>query len=132
MTTTGRKKLKLSLDVIISDETKHKVTFLPFEHPVKLINFEEVASLPVTRSTCVDFNGHLLAVGGFSRESGNACSEIFLLDEKMNEWLIVGRMPTAHYNCLVEVVEDKLVVIGGWLHQHAKCDIEVCTIKSHA
>lgn len=76
-------------------------------------NWQEIAPLPVTRSTCVSFNGHLLAVGGLVNKQ--ASGAIFHYDEDDDQWLQIGSIPTPRYNCLAEVVGDKLVVIGTFL-----------------
>lgn len=92
------------------------------------ISWQEISSLPVIRSTCVSFNDHLLAVGGLVR--GEPCGDIFLYDEGNDKWNVVGRIPTPHYNCLVEAVGNQLVVIGGWLNNYAECDlVEIATLS---
>lgn len=79
--------------------------------------WEEVAALPVSRSTGVCFKGHLLAIGGCQLQVNRlqACGDIFLYEEWSDEWLVIGKIPTPRYSCLVEVVGDQLVVVGGWL-----------------
>ena len=88
----------------------------------------EIASLPVTRSTCVSFNDRLLAVGGFGNNQPSG--DIFLYDEEQDKWKVIGRIPTPRYNCLAEVVGSQLVVIGGWLNHYSKCNVvEIATLN---
>ena len=90
--------------------------------------WQETASLPVTRSTCVSFNNRLLAVGGLANNQPSG--DIFLYDEEQDKWEVIGRIPTPRYNCLAEVVGDQLVVVGGWLNHFTKCDkVEIATLN---
>ena len=91
-------------------------------------SWQEIASLPVTRSTCVSFNNHLLAVGGFSNSL--ASGDIFLYNEEQDKWEVIGRIPTPRYNCLAEVVGNQLVVVGGWLNRLQKCSlVEIASLN---
>jgi serine/threonine protein kinase len=95
----------------------------------KRLNWQELTPLPVPRSTCVTFNNHVLAVGGFAHNQ--ASGDMFLYDEEGNKWEMMGRVPTPRYNCLAEIVECQLVVVGGWLNQMVKCDvIEIADLNS--
>ena len=91
--------------------------------------WQEIACLPVTRSTCASFNDRLLSVGGIGSNQ-QASGDIFLYDEGQDKWDVIGRIPTPRYNCLAEVVGDKLVVVGGWLNHFSKCDVvEIATLN---
>lgn len=88
----------------------------------------EIAPLSLARSTCVTFHDYLLSVGGY--RNMQACSDIQVYDDNRDRWLVLGHMPTPRYNCVVEVVDNQLVVIGGWLNQFEKSDaVEICTIN---
>ena len=92
------------------------------------VAWQEIASLPVTRSTCVSFNDHLLAVGGLANKQ--ACGDIFEYDGDSNTWVLIGSIPTPRYNCLAEVVDNKLIVIGGWPNDFTMCNIvEIATLN---
>ena len=119
---------KIPLNELISIGSKYKTVFV-FEGSPKVVTLQQTAPLPVCHSTCVNFKGHLLAVGGYSPTQG-AHDEIYLYNEPKDEWLVIGKIPTARYKCLVGVVDDKLVVIGGYLTDEIKCKIvESCTIN---
>ena len=90
--------------------------------------WQEIASLPVSRSTCVSFNDRLLAVGGFANNQPSG--DILLYDEEQDKWEVIGRIPTPRYNCLAEVVGDQLVVVGGWLNHLEKCAlVEIASLN---
>ncbi len=104
-----------------------KVSWFSFEKIPK-VSYSEIAPLPVVRSTCVGFKNHLLSVGGFKNK--RACGDIFRYDEDGDKWALVGSIPTPRYNCLAEIVDGQLVVVGGWLSQHKKCDlVEIATLN---
>lgn len=93
------------------------------------VPWQEIASLPISRSTVVAFKGHVLAVGGCDIREMVASGDIFLYSEECDEWLIVGEIPTPRYKCLVEVANNELVVIGGWLDPYTQCNlVEVATL----
>ena len=119
---------KIPLNELISIGSKYKTGFI-FEYSPKVVTLQQTAPLPMCHSTCINFKGHLLAVGGYSPAQG-AHDEIYLYNEPKDEWLFVGKIPTARYKCLVGAVDDKLVVIGGWLANESKCNIvESCTVN---
>lgn len=62
--------------------------------------------------------------------NNRACGDIFCYDEEGQRWVLVGSIPTPRYNCIAEVVDNQLVVVGGWLNQYSKCDlVEIATLK---
>ena len=119
---------KIPLNELMSKESRYKTVFV-FEGSPKVVTLQQTAPLPLCLSTCVNFKGYLLAVGGYSPTRG-AHDEIYLYNEPKNEWLVIGKIPTARYKCLVGAVDDKLVVIGGWLSKEVTCKIvESCTVE---
>ena len=107
--------------ILTRDRNHGGTSFKPAPKPRG--TWQEIASLPVCRSTCVSYRGNLLAVGGFDSNRRYASGDIFLYDHATNEWLVIGRIPTPRYNCLVEVVSGQLLVVGGWLDHYSQCDI---------
>ena len=77
------------------------------------VSWQRVANVPVSCTTCVAFNDHLLVVGGASiRQSTN---NIYALNLTTNSWEVTSHMPTARSWCLVAVLPgNKLMVAGGW------------------
>ena len=90
--------------------------------------YRTIASLPVTRSTCATYKNHLLSVGGV--RNNLACDDILCYDEESDKWVLIGRIPTPRYRCLVEVVDSQLVVVGGWFCEDNKCNlVEIGTLS---
>ncbi|XP_064387421.1 probable serine/threonine-protein kinase kinX [Halichondria panicea] len=74
--------------------------------------WEKVDLLPVSHSSLVTINGHLLAVGG--RDSnGKETNEIYKYN--MTSWTVFSHMSTPRYACLTAVLPgNKLMVVGGY------------------
>ena len=82
----------------------------------------KIAQLPpVCRSTCVSFNDHLFSVGGMPIDV--VCGDILCYEEEENEWRKIGELLMPRYNFLAEIIDDQLVVVGGWLNQFEQCDL---------
>ena len=75
--------------------------------------WQRVADVPVIHTTCVAFNGRLLAVGGVISVL-QPTNNIYALNLTTNSWEVTGHMPTVRSRCLVAVLPDnKLMVVGG-------------------
>ena len=89
-------------------------------------------NFPALNSTCVTFNGHLLAIGGLStdhipsgtdgtssadhvpREANYVPSnKVYCFDEDTNAWNIVGNLLVPRNRCFAVVLSKQLFVIGG-------------------
>ena len=76
--------------------------------------WKEISSLPITRSTLVTFDGHLLAIGG-KCDSGNATTDVYRYDSHTDSWNVISQMKNKRSHCLaVCLPEDQLIVVGGW------------------
>ena len=75
--------------------------------------WQEVADVPVYRSTCTTINGQLLAVGGC--DSNNSGTDaVFRYNPTSNSWEVISHMTTARHLCLVAVLpSSELMVVGG-------------------
>ena len=92
--------------------------------------WREVASLPVTRSTCSSLNGQLIAVGGEDSHNRKTTNSVYAYDPTTDRWDVISTMPTARYRCLVAVLPgNQLMVVGGWTDiTYTKTDkVEVAT-----
>ena len=71
--------------------------------------------LLVTNSTCVTFNGHLLAIGGEHCDStGKPTTAVQRYDPISNSWKVVGQMLSIRSKCFAAVLPDnQLMVVGG-------------------
>ena len=87
--------------------------------------WHRVASLPTYWSTCVAFNGRLVAVGG--RGEGNKYSAtVYTYDPAVDEWEVLTSMPTARSECLAAVLpRNKLMVVGGFNNKGETSVVEI-------
>ena len=53
--------------------------------------WQEISSLPVTRSTLASFGGHLLAIGGRD-DSGNPTTDVYRYDSHTDSWHVISQM----------------------------------------
>ena len=74
--------------------------------------WREVASLPVTVSSLVTFQGHLLAVSGLEVDS---TSEVREYDAATNSWNVISQMRVQRFRSLAVVLPNNtLMVCGGF------------------
>ena len=72
-----------------------------------------VADVPMFRSTCTTFCGHLLAVGGFPLDC-NPTTAVHKYNRVENSWAVICHMKIARWGSLVAVLPgDRLMVVGG-------------------
>ncbi len=82
--------------------------------------WEKIAPLPVSYSSLVTINGHLLAVGG--RDS-NRDKTKDIYQYNMTSWTVISQMSTPRSACLTAALPgNKLMVVGGDDTQR-KCEI---------
>ena len=73
----------------------------------------EITSLPVTASTLVSFDGHLLAIGG--DYSGNPTTDVYRYDSHTDSWHVISQMKNKQSQSLaVTLSENQLIAVGGW------------------
>ena len=96
--------------------------------------WKEVAPLPVTLSSLVTFQDHLLAVGG----SGDAgyTSEVRQYDAATNSWSVISQMREERFRSLAVVLPNNtssLMVCGGGTPPLgiATASVEIATLHSH-
>ena len=71
------------------------------------------ANLPVTNSTCISFQGHLLAIGGEDSDL-NYTTAVHIFDPSTNRWNLTDHMQTGRSCCFVAILPDnQLMVVGG-------------------
>ena len=88
-----------------------------------------VAAPPVTLTTCVSFNGHLLTVGGRDLYEKRTTA-VYLYDPTTDSWEVVGNMLTARTHCYAAVLPDnRLMVVGGWTKNGKTDSVEIAEIK---
>ena len=97
--------------------------------------WQEVAPLPVTLSSLVTFQGHLLAVGG-AAGAGSSTSEVRQYDAATNSWSVISQMREERFRSLAVVLPNNtlsLMVCGGATPPHgiATASVEIATLHSH-
>ena len=73
--------------------------------------WEKIFPLPVSRSSLVTINGHLLAVGGWDSDRDNT-KDIYQYTE--TSWTVISQISTPRSSCLTAALPgNKLMVVGG-------------------
>ena len=86
--------------------------------------WKKIALLPVSWSTLVTINGHLLAVGGEHYSNGEYTKNIYQYNE--TSWIIKNQMSTPRAACVTAALPgNKLMVVGGD-DTRRKCEIATC------
>ena len=87
--------------------------------------WHRVAALPAYWSTCVAFNGRLVAVGG--RGVGNKYSaSVYVYNPAADEWDVLTSMPTARSECLAAALpHNRLMVVGGFNDKGESSIVEI-------
>ena len=96
--------------------------------------WKEVAPLPVTQSSLVTFQDHLLAVGG-ATVAGSYTSEVRQYDAATNSWSVISQMRLERRRSLAVVLPNNtssLMVCGGYTPGGAATSsVEIATLHSH-
>ena len=93
--------------------------------------WEKIAPLPVSYSSLVTVNGHLLAVGGRDSyrgwfSNGNKTKSIYQYNE--TSWIVISQMSTPQSSCLTAALPgNKLMVVGG-VGTMRKCEVITCSL----
>ena len=100
-----------------------------FVSPSEDTEWRSAADLPVYWATCTTFGGQLVAVGG--RGDGNKYrSTVYAYDQSVNEWEIMGHMPTARSECLATALpHNKLMVVGGFEDKGETPAVEIAMLN---
>ena len=96
----------------------------PRSSPPSKSIWNRLTDLLVTNSTCVSFNGHLLAIGGEHRDSTvKPTTAAQTYDPVSNSWKIISQMLTTRSKCFAAVLPDnQLMVVGGCPGTHSATD----------
>ena len=74
--------------------------------------WQEVAPLPVCRSSLVTLHGRLLAVGGCD-SAYTPTSAVYQYDRANNSWKVVSHISTKRYKCFTAVLPDNTLLVAG-------------------
>ena len=94
--------------------------------------WNRLTDLLVTSSTCVSFNGHVLAVGGeHCDHTAKPTTAVQRYDPVTNSWKVIGQMLTTRSKCFAAVLPDnQLMVVGGCPGSHGATDtVEFANMK---
>ena len=77
--------------------------------------WDDMAHIPCVLSTCVTFQGHLLAVGGRDTQYGEAQSVVHMYNPTTDTWAVVGNMKNPRHHCFAAALpSNELMVIAGY------------------
>ena len=80
--------------------------------------WNKLADLPVTGSTCVNFRGQLLAIGGMNFDLEPSAA-VYVYNASTNSWDIRSHMMISRRYCFAAVLTDnQLMVVGGWIDKN--------------
>ena len=93
--------------------------------------WSSVAAPPLSSTTCVSLNGHLLAIGGCSILSNTPTAAVYVYDPNMDSWKVISHMTRPRSECFAAAFPDNhLTVVGGWSDDEGKTDsMEVATVE---
>ena len=87
----------------------------------------KITSLQIKGSSCVSVKGRLLAVGG--RDIHRPTNAVHIYNPVSESWEVLSHMMQPRHQCFAGVVEDKLVVVGGWVLTKKQLLTETKTIE---
>ena len=79
--------------------------------------WKEVATPPVTGTTCVSIHGRMLAIGG--KDSGKKpTTAIHMYNPTTDSWEVISHMGSPRYACITAVFPnyDELMIVGGYIY----------------
>lgn len=87
--------------------------------------WKEIVGLPAIGTDPLSISGSLLIVGGFDKQDKRLVSDIYLYQCETEEWVKVGEMITARWDCTSATITSKeLLVVGGKMYNnHVRLDI---------
>lgn len=84
----------------------------------------KLADIPVSHNSLATLRGRVLAIGGVG--GGKPTQAIHQYDQNTNSWStsVIAKLPTPRYESLaVVLLNDELVVVGGYRSPLSKCNI---------
>ena len=90
-------------------------------------SWKTVASLPTKGSSCASAKGRLIAVGG--RDVHQPSTAIYIYDPFLDSWEVLAHMNQPRHQCYASILDDKLIVLGGWVLTKKQLLTETRTIE---
>ena len=93
--------------------------------------WRKISDLPVSESTCVAVQNHLIAVGGKDSDE-KPSPAVHMYDSTSESWVVISHMihPIGRYQCfVVGLPHNQLMVVGGWTaNERASTSVEMGTV----
>ena len=92
-----------------------------------------IADLPVLKSTCITYQGHLLVVGGVN-VMNKAVTAVYVYDRAANSWRVIGQMLVPRGQAYVTVLpSSEILVVGGHkgYYLNKLYEVELLTVNSN-
>ena len=77
------------------------------------VDWNRIRDLPVTQSTCVLFQGRLLAISGKTSNAELPTRDIYVYSPVMDSWEVVGHVTIGRFACFAAVLPDNQLMIAG-------------------
>ena len=89
------------------------------------------AAVPYNRATCVSFQGHLFAIGGYNSMDDSPQNSIWIYNMDSNSWKKYGQCEQARYLSFAAVLPNcELMLVGGYIGpftQEETSSVEIAT-----
>ena len=102
------------------------ITSLPHSQSTDNL-WKTLGSFPMKGASCVSAKGHLLAVGG--RDIHQPSTAVHIYNPKTESWEFLSSMLQPRHQCFATVLDNKLVVMGGWILTKKQLLTETRTIE---
>ena len=91
--------------------------------------WSEIATPPVTWTTCVSIHDQLLVIGGNGSDE-EPTSAIHMYSPITDSWEVISHMETPRRDCIAAVLPDnQLMVVGGLTGQGVTDSVEFASVK---
>ena len=91
--------------------------------------WKEVATPPVTLTTCVSIHGRLLAIGGEDLDQ-KPTSAIHMYNSTTDSWEVISHMETPRYNYIAALLpNNQLMVVGGFTGVGSTESVEFASVE---
>ena len=77
------------------------------------VDWNRLRDLPVTQSTCVLFQGRLLAISGKTSSAELPTRDIYVYSPVIDSWEVVGHVTIGRFACFAAVLPDNQLMIAG-------------------
>ena len=118
--------LTCSLSQLLSPHTASPST-ASFPRDLERNTWHHTSTLPVCRASFACYHRNLFAIGGKKNDS-TFSNVIYKYNMLSNHWEDVSHMDIGRSNCLVGILGNKIVIVGGICEEGISSDIEFVTL----